>query len=59
VWNVLGNAKWATDPDYATKILELYARTVGFASQHGRAGARPVLLAARPYRAAPRAAARA
>jgi flagellum-specific peptidoglycan hydrolase FlgJ len=35
VWNVMGNGKWATDPDYATKILELYARMVGFASQHG------------------------
>ena len=35
LWNVMGNGKWATDPDYSTKILELYARMVGFASQHG------------------------
>jgi flagellum-specific peptidoglycan hydrolase FlgJ len=35
VWNTMGNGKWATDPDYATKVLELYARMVGFASQNG------------------------
>jgi Mannosyl-glycoprotein endo-beta-N-acetylglucosaminidase len=35
LWNVMGNGKWATDPDYSTKILELYARMVGFATQHG------------------------
>jgi flagellum-specific peptidoglycan hydrolase FlgJ len=35
VWNVMGNGKWATDPDYSTKVLELFARMVGFASQHG------------------------
>lgn len=35
VWNVMGNGKWATDPDYATKVLEIYARMVGFAATHG------------------------
>jgi len=35
VWNVMGNGKWATDPDYSTKVLEIYARMVGFASTHG------------------------
>jgi Mannosyl-glycoprotein endo-beta-N-acetylglucosaminidase len=34
VWNVMGNGKWATDPDYATKVLELYARMIAFAAQH-------------------------
>jgi Mannosyl-glycoprotein endo-beta-N-acetylglucosaminidase len=34
VWNVMGNGKWATDPDYATKVLEIYARMVGFAATH-------------------------
>ena len=33
VWNVMGHGKWATDPDYAIKILELYARMVAFANQ--------------------------
>jgi hypothetical protein len=53
----MGNGKWATDADDATKILELYAPMVGFANQQGCAGARPALLRARPYRAAARAAA--
>ncbi|HSO94566.1 MAG TPA: glucosaminidase domain-containing protein [Acidimicrobiia bacterium] len=35
VWNVMGNGKWATDPDYATKVLDIYARMVGFAATHG------------------------
>jgi flagellum-specific peptidoglycan hydrolase FlgJ len=34
LWNVMGNGKWATDPDYAIKVLELYARMVAFASAH-------------------------
>lgn len=34
VWNLMGNGKWATDPDYATKVLELYARMVAYAAQH-------------------------
>jgi hypothetical protein len=34
VWNVMGNGKWATDPDYAAKVLELYARMIAFAAQH-------------------------
>ena len=32
VWNVMGNGKWATDPDYSIKILDIYARMVGFAA---------------------------
>jgi hypothetical protein len=35
VWNVMGNGKWATDPDYATKVLDIYARMIGFAATHG------------------------
>jgi flagellum-specific peptidoglycan hydrolase FlgJ len=35
VWNVMGNGKWATDPDYATKVLDIYAHMVGFAALHG------------------------
>ena len=33
-WNVMGNGKWATDPDYSIKILEIYARMIAYASQH-------------------------
>lgn len=33
-WNVMGNGKWATDPDYNIKILEIYARMIAYASQH-------------------------
>jgi len=33
-WNVMGNGKWATDPDYSTKVLEIYARMIAYASQH-------------------------
>ena len=33
-WNVMGHGKWATDPDYATKILDIYARMIAYASQH-------------------------
>lgn len=34
-WNVMGKGKWATDPDYATKVLDIYARMVGFSATHG------------------------
>jgi flagellum-specific peptidoglycan hydrolase FlgJ len=34
IWNLMGNGKWATDPDYATKVLELYARMIAFGAQH-------------------------
>lgn len=34
VWNIMGNGKWATDPDYATKVLDIYARMIGFAATH-------------------------
>ncbi len=34
VWNLMGNGKWATDPDYAAKVLELYARMIAFGAQH-------------------------
>ncbi len=34
VWNVMGNGKWATDPDYAVKILDIYARMLAFGAQH-------------------------
>ncbi len=34
VWNLMGNGKWATDPDYATKVLEVYARMIAFAAQN-------------------------
>jgi hypothetical protein len=33
-WNVMGNGKWATDPDYSIKILDIYARMIAYASQH-------------------------
>jgi Mannosyl-glycoprotein endo-beta-N-acetylglucosaminidase len=34
LWNVMGNGKWATDPDYAVKVLDIYARMLAFAAQH-------------------------
>jgi flagellum-specific peptidoglycan hydrolase FlgJ len=30
VWNVMGDGNWATDPFYAHKVLEVYARMLGF-----------------------------
>jgi hypothetical protein len=33
-WNVMGKGKWATDPDYAPKVLDIYARMVGFSATH-------------------------
>jgi hypothetical protein len=33
-WNVMGKGKWATDPDYATKILDIYARMIAYAASH-------------------------
>jgi hypothetical protein len=34
LWNVMGNGNWATDPGYAKKVIELFARMVAYASQH-------------------------
>lgn len=34
VWNVMGKGNWATDPDYAFKVLEIYARMLSYASTH-------------------------
>lgn len=34
VWNVMGNGKWATDPDYSTKVLEIYARMIAYGASH-------------------------
>ncbi len=28
LWNMMGNGNWATDPNYARKVIELYARIV-------------------------------
>jgi hypothetical protein len=30
LWNVMGAGNWATDPYYASKVLEVYARMLGF-----------------------------
>jgi hypothetical protein len=30
--NLMGNGNWATDPDYAAKVLATYARMVAFAA---------------------------
>jgi len=35
LWNVMGNGKWATEPDDATKVLDIYARMVASAATHG------------------------
>ncbi len=32
-WNLMGKGKWATDPDYAPKVLEIYGRMVGYSAQ--------------------------
>jgi hypothetical protein len=34
LWNVMGNGNWATDPTYAHKVIELFARLVAFAAAH-------------------------
>ena len=34
VWNVMGNGNWATDPDYAAKVIATYARILAFANAH-------------------------
>lgn len=31
-WNQMGNGNWATDPNYSTKVLNVYGRMVAFAS---------------------------
>lgn len=40
LWNLMGNGNWATDPVYAPKVIDLYARMVAWASTHP-AGAPP------------------
>jgi hypothetical protein len=34
IWNVMGNGKWATDPDYSTKVLEIYGRLIAYGASH-------------------------
>jgi hypothetical protein len=34
LWNVMGNGNWATDPDYAHKVIEIYARMLGYNALH-------------------------
>jgi hypothetical protein len=34
LWNVMGNGNWATDPGYAKKVIEMFARMIAYASQH-------------------------
>jgi flagellum-specific peptidoglycan hydrolase FlgJ len=34
LWNVMGNGNWATDPTYARKVIELFARMVVYAAAH-------------------------
>jgi hypothetical protein len=34
LWNLMGNGNWATDPDYARKVIELYAKIVAFVAAH-------------------------
>lgn len=35
LWNQMGHGNWATDPNYAGKVLRVYARMLAFADQHG------------------------
>ncbi|HEX5586351.1 MAG TPA: glucosaminidase domain-containing protein [Acidimicrobiia bacterium] len=39
LWNLMGNGNWATDPVYAPKVIDLYARMVAWA--RGQAAAVP------------------
>ena len=34
-WQVMGKGNWATDPNYATKVIGIYIRMVVFAADHG------------------------
>jgi hypothetical protein len=34
LWNVMGNGNWATDPTYARKVVELFARMVAYTVAH-------------------------
>jgi hypothetical protein len=34
LWNQMGNGNWATDPNYANKVVLLFAQMVTFASSH-------------------------
>jgi hypothetical protein len=34
LWNQMGNGNWATDPTYARKVIELFARIVAYAASH-------------------------
>jgi Mannosyl-glycoprotein endo-beta-N-acetylglucosaminidase len=33
-WQLMGHGNWATDPDYATKVLGLYQRMIAYAQQY-------------------------
>jgi flagellum-specific peptidoglycan hydrolase FlgJ len=33
-WNLMGNGNWATDPNYAPKVLTVYFEMVSFAAHH-------------------------
>jgi Mannosyl-glycoprotein endo-beta-N-acetylglucosaminidase len=35
LWNQMGHGNWATDPNYAGKVLRIYAGMLAFAAQHG------------------------
>jgi hypothetical protein len=34
LWNVMGNGNWATDPNYADKVIAVFAREVAYAAAH-------------------------
>jgi len=36
VWNVMGAGNWATDPLYAGKVLDIYARMLDFKAAHSK-----------------------
>jgi hypothetical protein len=34
-WNMMGNGNWATDPNYAMKVLGVYFQMLSWATRHG------------------------
>ena len=34
LWNMMGNGNWATDPNYAPKVITVFAGMVAYAAQH-------------------------
>jgi hypothetical protein len=34
LWNQMGNGNWATDPTYARKVIELFARMIAYTAAH-------------------------